>query len=278
MNKKNQQEKIKITQTFLKWAGNKRKIIHEIIPLLPKGKRLIEPFCGSAAVFLNTNYKKNLIADTNDDLINLFLHLQTEKQDFIEYCSQFFISLNNDSKKYYKFREKFNKTEDKRLRAALFLYLNKHCFNGLCRYNLKGGFNVPFGRYKTITLPEEYMNNFIHRSKNAEFLVADFENTMRGAKKGDVIYCDPPYVPVNDSNTSFKYEKGGFTMEQQKLIAKLAEECAQKGIPVLISNHLTDFTREIYKNSDMKEIMVQRTISCNADKRVKASEVLALFQ
>ncbi|MBE9525817.1 MAG: Dam family site-specific DNA-(adenine-N6)-methyltransferase [Proteobacteria bacterium] len=278
MNKKNQEEKIKITQTFLKWAGNKRKIIHEIIPLLPKGKRLIEPFCGSAAVFLNTNYKNNLIADTNVDLINLFLHLQTEKQDFIAYCRQFFISLNNDSEKYYKFREKFNKTKDKRLRAALFLYLNKHCFNGLCRYNLKGGFNVPFGRYKTITLPEDNMNNFIHRSKNAEFLVADFESTMRSAKKGDVIYCDPPYVPVNDSNTSFKYEKGGFTMEQQTLIATLAEECAQKGIPVLISNHLTDFTRDIYKNSEMKEIMVQRTISCNAEKRVKASEVLALFQ
>lgn len=271
-------DKHKIVQTFLKWAGNKRKIIHEIIPLLPEGKRLIEPFCGSAAVFLNTHYKNNLISDTNMDLINLFLHLQKEQQEFINFCSQFFITQNNDPDKYYAFRDIFNQTNDKRLRAALFLYLNKHCFNGLCRYNLKGGFNVPFGRYKTILLPEENMKTFIKKSKYAEFIVSDFESTMRNAKKGDVIYCDPPYVPVNDSNSSFKYEKGGFSMVQQSLIATLAEECTAKGIPVLISNHLTDFTREIYKNSEMKEILVQRTISCNADKRVKASEVLALYQ
>ncbi|MCU7833779.1 MAG: Dam family site-specific DNA-(adenine-N6)-methyltransferase [gamma proteobacterium symbiont of Taylorina sp.] len=267
-----------ITQTFLKWAGNKRKIIHEILPLLPEGKRLIEPFCGSAAVFLNTNYKKNIISDTNSDLINIFLHLQNEKQEFIEYCRIFFIDENNTADKYYKFREQFNQTKDKKLRAALFLYLNKHCFNGLCRYNLKGGFNVPFGRYKRILLPEDNMITFIKKSQQAEFLLSDFSDSMRNAGKGDIIYCDPPYVPVNDSNSSFKYEKGGFSLEQQTLIATLAEECAERGISVLISNHLTNFTREIYKNSEMTEISVQRTISCNAEKRVKASEVLALYK
>ena len=276
--KKTKKEETKVTQTFLKWAGNKRKIIHEIIPLLPKGKRLIEPFCGSAAVFLNTQYNENIISDTNVDLINLFIHLQKEQQEFINYCGQFFIAKNNDPEKYYEFRDKFNQTKNKRLRAALFLYLNKHCFNGLCRYNLKGGFNVPFGRYKTISLPEENMNTFIKKSMNAEFIVSDFAKIMRKAKQGDIIYCDPPYVPVNDSNSSFKYEKGGFSMEQQALIATLAEECAERSVPVLISNHLTDFTKEIYKNSEMKEILVQRTISCNAEKRVKASEVLALYK
>lgn len=267
-----------INVPFLKWAGGKSKIIDRIKELLPEGKRLIEPFCGSATVFLNTNYKHNLIADTNNDVINIYSHLQNEKVEFLEFCRQFFIPENNEAEKYYDYRKELNETDDKKLRAALFLYLNKHCFNGLCRYNLKGGFNVPFGKYKKVTFPENYILNFIKKAKNAEFLVADFSKTMRNAKKGDVIYCDPPYVPVNDSNSSFKYEKGGFSMEQQTLIATLAEECAERGIPVLISNHLTDFTREIYKNSEMTEILVQRTISCNAEKRVKASEVLALYR
>lgn len=268
----------KIIPTFLKWAGNKRRVVPHILPLLPNGKRYIEPFCGSAAVFLNTNYKNNIIADTNTDVINLFQHLQNEKTEFIDYCDQFFTGKNNDAEKFYELREKFNKTENKRLKAALFLYLNKHCFNGLCRYNKSGGFNVPFGRYKTILLPRENMDVFVKKSTHAEFLVNDFATTMRNAQKGDVIYCDPPYVPVNDSNSNFKYEKAGFSMEQQELLAQLAEETANRGIPVLISNHYTDFTKEIYKNAELKTFSVQRLISCNAEKRVKASEVLALFK
>lgn len=268
----------KVVQPLLKWAGNKKRIIYKILPLLPEGKRLIEPFCGSAAVFLNTDYKKNIVADTNYDVINLYLHLQKDVHSFIQFCHQFFIAENNNADNYYQLRTLFNETEDKQLRAALFLYINKHCFNGLCRYNKKGGFNVPFGRYTSINLPEERMLFFAQKAKDAQFLMSDFSTTMENAEKGDVIYCDPPYVPVNDSNSSFKYEKDGFSMAQQKQLAELAEETAKRGIPVLISNHYTDFTKEIYKNAELTTLSVQRLISCNAEKRVKASEVLALFR
>lgn len=262
---------------FLKWAGGKRKIIHRIKSLLPEGNRLIEPFCGSATVFINTDYNENLIADTNTDVINIYLHLQKEKETFLNYCRKFFIVENNDPEKYYELRKKFNETKNKKLRAALFLYLNKHGFNGLCRYNSSGGFNVPFGKYKKITYPENYIREFIQKTQSAIFIEQSFEETMSNAQPGDVIYCDPPYVPLNDSNSSFKYEKNGFNMDQQKLLATLAEETANRGIPVLISNHLTDFTAEIYKNGDLSKFSVQRSISCKGDKRVKASEVLALF-
>jgi len=271
-------KEFKAIQPLLKWAGSKKRIMHRILPLLPDGDRLIEPFCGSAAVFLNTNYKKNIVADTNSDVINLYLHLQKDVKKFIKYCNQFFISENNIAENYYELRKQFNETEDKQLRAALFLYINKHCFNGLCRYNKKGGFNVPFGRYKSIRLPEERMIFFAEKAKNAKFIVRDFSKTMKMAKPGDVIYCDPPYVPVNDSNSSFKYEKEGFSMDQQTQLAVLAEETANRGIPVLISNHYTDFTKEIYKNAELTTLSVKRLISCNAEKRVEASEVLALFK
>jgi len=271
-------QEFKAIQPLLKWAGNKKRIMHRILPLLPAGDRLIEPFCGSAAVFVNTHYKKNIVADTNSDVINLYLHLQKDAKTFIKFCHQFFVSENNIAENYYELRKQFNETEDKQLRAALFLYINKHCFNGLCRYNKKGGFNVPFGRYKKIYLPEERMIFFAEKAKHAKFIISDFSKTMEMAKTGDVIYCDPPYVPVNDSNSSFKYEKEGFSMDQQAQLAALAEKTANRGIPVLISNHYTDFTREIYKNAELTTLSVKRHISCNAEKRVEASEVLALFK
>jgi len=94
----------KIVQPFLKWAGNKRSIINRIIPLLPEGKRLVEPFCGSAAVFLNTNFEQNLIADTNPDLINLYLQIQNDQESFTRYCKKYFTEKNNDAEKYYEFQ------------------------------------------------------------------------------------------------------------------------------------------------------------------------------
>jgi len=263
---------------FLKWAGNKFRIIDQISEQLPEGKRLIEPFCGSAALFFNSQFKSYIIADTNADLINLFLHVQEEGDEFIDYCSGFFSSDKNDSEIYYDYRKQFNSTGDKRLKAALFLYLNKHGYNGLCRYNQSGGFNVPFGRYKKTYLPIMEMQFFFNKSKNAKFLHQDFTKTMEEAKKGDVIYCDPPYVPLSATNSSFQYEKNGFNQQAQIELAKQAEKLAHKGIPVLISNHYTDFTKEIYRKADLQTFYVQRNISCKVANREKAQEVLALFK
>lgn len=262
---------------FLKWAGGKRKIIDRIKAMLPDGKRLIEPFSGSATVFLNTSYKENLIADTNNDVINLFNHLKKEKKPFVEYCSGFFIPENNDPDRYYQFRKDFNETIDIKLRAALFLYLNKHGYNGLCRYNSSGGFNVPFGKYKSVRFPEDYIYEFIEQSTDATFITQDFEKTFSDARPGDVIYCDPPYVLQNDSNRTFKYHKDDFGLDKQEKLAELAILTAKKGIPVLVSNHLTDFTKEIYKEAELSTFNVRRTISCKGDKRKEASELLALF-
>jgi len=263
---------------FLKWAGGKRRVLDRIKTVLPEGKRLIEPFCGSATVFLNTEYEENIVADTNKDVINIFSLLQKEGTEFIGYCRQYFIHENNDAEKYYAYRKCFNETQDKRQRAALFLYLNKHGYNGLCRYNSSGGFNVPFGKFKKITFPEKNLYDFLAKTKHATFVIQDFEISLLNAKQGDVIYCDPPYVPVTANNKSFQYEKNGFSMQQQERLAQLAEETANRGIPVLISNHLTDFTREIYKNAELTTFGVMRQISCKGDQRKQASEVLALYK
>ena len=264
-------------KAFLKWAGGKSRILDRIKAVLPQGNRFIEPFIGSGVVFLNMDYPAYLLADSNQDLINLFLHLQNEGQDFIDYCKEYFVADNNSETAYYSFRDLFNTTIDTRLKAALFVYLNRHCFNGLCRYNSKGGFNVPFGRYKSPPFPEAAMLKFHMKSHNATFTTADFRETMDKAKSGDVVYCDPPYVPLSATSSFAEYATEGFGMAEQQALADMAKKLMKRGVTVVISNHETEFTLEAYKPARILTFDVQRFISCDGDNRKKVGELLAVF-
>lgn len=263
---------------FLKWAGNKYKSVERIKAVLPHGRRLIEPFAGAGALFLNSDFDEYLIADANPDLITLFKVIQTYKFDFIEYAQSFFTLQNNDEKKFYEFRTLFNQTKDKKLKSALFIYLNRHCYNGLCRYNQKGEFNTPFGRYAKVYFPQVELESFIEKSQKAVFECADFEEIMLSAQAGDVIYCDPPYVPLSKTASFTSYATDGFGLQKQQRLARVAELVAHRGIPVVISNHETEFTLKEYSRAKIESFDIRRTISSNASKREMAREVLALFQ
>ena len=266
------------TRPFLKWAGNKYRIIDRIRKALPEGECLIEPFAGSCAVFLNTNYDRYIINDNNPDLIHLYNILKKDGTKFIKKCRYYFTPRFNNEEQYYKLRKKFNDTTDVYKRAIFFVYLNRHGYNGLCRYNLKGGYNVPFGRYKAPYFPEKEMLFFHEKAQSAEFVLSSFESIISSAKKGDVVYCDPPYVPLSPSANFTSYSTGGFNMEKQQQLADLANEKSVKGIPILISNHNTSFTRKAYdKAHKITKFHVQRFISCNGKKRGTAGELLALF-
>lgn len=263
---------------FLKWAGNKYQIVERIRAVLPPGKRLIEPFVGSGAVFVNTAYPCNLLADANGDLITLYQQLQAGGRDFIEYTRTFFTAENNNAEAYYALRKRFNTTSAVSEKAALFVYLNKYCFNGLCRYNAKGEFNVPFGKYTKPYFPEAEMIFFHQRSAQACFGQAQFGETMERAEPGDVVYCDPPYIPLSATANFTSYSADRFGVQEQQKLATLAEELATRGIPVIISNHDTPFTRTAYAKATRAEYFpVQRFISCDGANRNKVDEVLAIF-
>ncbi len=268
----------KPVRPFLKWAGNKYRILEHIQQHLPAGKRLVEPFVGSGALFLNSDYDRYLLADSNLDLINLYNILKKEGPGFIHYAQDLFAGKYNNAENYYQFRQEFNTTEDVRRKSALFIYLNRHGYNGLCRYNRKGGFNVPFGRYKRPYYPAAEMLHFHLKAKKAVFKHQDFQKIITTTKPGDVIYCDPPYVPLSDSANFTTYSAAGFDLQQQHRLAELADECLLRGIPVLISNHDTKLTRKIYQTASKKKFFdVRRFISCNGQKRQHAGEVLAVF-
>jgi DNA adenine methylase len=264
-------------KSFLKWAGNKHRIIEKISVYFPNSTRLIEPFMGSAAVFLNTNYPAYLLADRNFDLIQLYLHLKREGQIFIDFCRIFFDPMFNTAKEFYRLRRTFNDSSDVRMRAALLLYLNKHCFNGLTRYNHREEFNTPFGHYKTTYFPEKEMQFFYQRAQNCEIIHADFTHTLTRATLGDVIYCDPPYVGLSKTAKFNNYIAEGFSDTQQRCLADSAKSLAAKGITVLISNHDTKFTRDIYATATLISLSVQRNISSKGSQRGKAAEILAIF-
>lgn len=262
---------------FLKWPGNKYKVAEVIKGLLPVGERLVEPFVGSGAVFLNTDYSRYLLNDNNPDLISLYQILKEEGEPFIQYSRTFFTPENNAPDKYYEFRTLFNRTDDRRLKAALLIYLNRHGYNGLVRYNLQHQLNVPFGDYKKPYFPYKELLFFYKKARKAVFTCNDFLETMASTRKGDVLYCDPPYVPLSPTSSFTAYSAGGFCLEQQKDLAVMAEELSRRGIPVLISNHDTDFTNRAYQHADIQRLLVQRSISCDGGTRKKVGEVLALF-
>jgi DNA adenine methylase len=263
---------------FLKWAGNKYQIVERIKAVLPPGKRLIEPFVGSGAVFLNTDYPDYVLADANADLINLYKQLQSGGEEFVRYACSFFVAANNTTERFYAFREHFNKATDPIEKAALFVYLNKHCYNGLCRYNAKGGFNVPFGRYTKPYFPKEEMRFFFQRAQRASFYQANFEATMETAELGDVVYCDPPYVPLSATANFTSYSSDRFGTAEQIKLAEMAEKLAARNIPVIISNHNTEFTLTAYKNAqELIFFPVQRYISCDGANRNKVDELLAVY-
>ncbi len=263
---------------FLKWAGNKYPLFDRIRALLPAGQRLVEPFVGSGAVFLNADYPAYQLADSNTDLITLFRTLKEEGRSFIEYCRTLFTEAANQKEVFYERRQYFNEAKDSRERSAYFVYLNRHSYNGLCRYNLKHQFNAPFGRYKKVYFPEHELRAFHLKSARAEFLCADFREVLQGARPGDVVYCDPPYVPLSETSNFTSYGSSVFGLDQQRLLAELAEGLSERGIPVLISNHDTPFVQLAYKKALLSSFEVRRSISCKADQRGRVKEVLALFE
>lgn len=262
---------------FLKWAGGKYKIIDRIRSSLPEGGRLIEPFVGSGAVFLNTDYSEYILADENADLINLYNCTKENHKKLLRLCESLFVQENNEEHAFYRLREDFNCERDVYKKSALFIYLNRHCFNGLCRYNSRGNFNVPFGRYKSPSIPREELIFFSEKSKDSVFLRQDFRKTMQMAKMGDVVYCDPPYVPLSETSNFTSYVKGGFSMQDQQDLADIAADLMQKGVAVIISNHDTCFTREAYKKASIEAFNVQRYISSDSKNRGAAAEIIASF-
>ncbi|HEM7961845.1 TPA: Dam family site-specific DNA-(adenine-N6)-methyltransferase [Citrobacter koseri] len=275
-------------RSLVKWPGGKGRVMSDLLPVLPKGGCLVEPFVGGASVFLNTDYRRYILSDINPDLINLYRVARNYPGELISLSRDLFKNRNTGDD-YAKLRAMFNHPKGRHLRhhfasvarAAFFLYLNRHGYNGIVRYNLQGEYNVPYGKgkhKKTQYLPEAEIRLFSEKALDtcALFLCCDFAEAINAPLFSDsVIYCDPPYLPASDTANFTQYHTGPFGEKQHRqLVAALLKANRETGASVVISNSDTPLTREIYKDFRFQEIAVQRSVSANTQNREKAKEVI----
>ena len=231
-------------------------------------------------MFLNTEFDRYHLADINSDLINLYNIVKMRTADFIRDAQLLFTPEGNNEICYYQRRTEFNTSTDAYQRALLFLYLNRHCYNGLCRYNLRGEFNVPFGRYRKPYFPEAELLWFAERAQKATFVCESYDVTLTSAGKGSVVYCDPPYAPLSATANFTAYHTNSFSLREQENLAALAAQLAasEHRIPVLISNHDTALTRLWYQDAVLHVVKARRSISRSIAGRTKVDELLALYR
>lgn len=260
---------------FLKWAGGKRQLLDKIIDRMPIDyNNYYEPFIGGGALLFELQPGKAIINDINTSLINTYRTIADRPHEFISTVMELDSKIPKDGKTYYYLlRERYNnkliKEEYDTELAALFIFLNKHCFNGLYRVNGKGLFNVPYNNSKRESINNESIMAVSEFLENVKIMQGDFEKACNNAQKGDFVFFDSPYAPLNP--TSFEsYTKEGFDIESHKRLADLFERLTDKGCYCMLTNHNTDFINVLYGDKGYKidVVRVKRMINSNASKRV----------
>ncbi len=260
---------------FVKWAGGKRQLLSRIKERMPeKYNNYFEPFVGGGAVVFGLLPANARINDINKALINVYDKIRNEPEAFLKAVKRLDGEMWEDGNKYYySLRELYNdklmKAEYDVNLAALFVFLNKHCFNGLYRVNGKGLFNVPYNSSRRTSVDEEAIMDTSEYLKGIVITEGDFEEACINAEKGDFVFLDSPYAPLNP--TSFKsYTKEGFDLESHRRLAKLYDELTARGCYCMLTNHNTDLINELYGNKGyrMDVVSVKRMINSDASNRV----------
>lgn len=219
-----------------------------------------------------TDYPSYLVADINPDLINLYKKIAADCEAFISRARVLFEEANSELA-YYNIRQEFNYSTEITdfMKAIYFLYLNRHGYRGLCRYNKSGHFNIPYGNYKNPYFPEKEIRAFAEKAPRATFICASFDETLAMLKAGDVVYCDPPY-----DGTFSGYHTDGFTEDDQYHLASVLEHRSSEGHPVIVSNSDTSLIRSLYRNFTHHYIKAKRSIGVSAGESKSATEIIAV--
>lgn len=267
---------------FVKWAGGKTQLLDRIHELMPKEyNHYYEPFIGGGALLFSVAPKDFTINDFNSELIQAYKCF-TNDEDFKKLVERLnYHQEHHSDEHYYEVREMDKDLNFLMLpiyeRAARMIYLNKSCFNGLYRVNSKGFFNVPSGKKKKVVCYEEENLEEIRRffsTSKFEILNGDFQDAVKNAKKGDFVYFDPPYDTWEDKDSFTSYAKNPFGKEEQKRLAGVYKGLSEKGAFVMLSNHNTEYIRELYKDFHIHVVEAKRMINSKASGRGNVEEVI----
>ena len=262
------------TGPFVKWAGGKKQLLDRLESRMPATyERYYEPFIGGGALFLDVQPELAIINDTNEQLLNVYRQLKLDAEAVINAVNVLDAD-SCDTARYLATREKYNaKIKAHELDAecaALMIWINKHCFNGLYRVNSKGLFNVPYNNKATgVSIDATNLRNIglYLQSMDIEIRQGDFEDACMDVAPGDFVYFDSPYVPISETANFTDYTKDGFSLEDHKRLAALYRKLAAQGTKVMLSNHNVPLVHELYIGFTIEEVDVRRAINRNAAKR-----------
>lgn len=261
----------------VKWAGGKTKLLEEILQRRPaRFRRYYEPFLGGGAVFFRMAPAQAVLADVNADLMNTYRCIAQQVDDVIRRLTVH--RERHDEAYYYGTRERWNQRTGAQAdvdRAAMFIYLNKTCYNGLYRVNRKGLFNVPMGRYSAPRIFEpEALRAASRLLARADLRCGTYEAAVDSARAGDFVYFDPPYQPVSSTANFTSYTADSFGEKDQARLAEVARSLAERGVSVMVSNSDTPLIRELYDGFQIDRVLCARAINSRASSRGSVAEVL----
>ena len=276
----------KVPQPFLRWAGGKRRLTNLLIQAFPRDfdpmvNRYFEPFVGGGALMFATGKKSTelyipgrniFINDSNPDLVTTYKVIKNQLPELLSELEK--ISQNLSKEEFERVRS--STPASNVARAARFIYLNKTCFNGLWRVNSSGHFNVPWGKLKNpLIFDEANLEACRKRLRGSHITVGKFSQAINSAKENDLVYFDPPYLPISRSASFSQYAKENFGVSDHEELAETINSLTKKGVRVILSNSDTPETRRIFgKTLTLRQIMMNRSISAAAHARTQVSEVL----
>lgn len=263
---------------ILKWAGGKRSLVPRILKELPdRIDTYYEPFVGGAAVFFalaeEKRFRRAVITDKNAQLINLYTVVRDDLGKLLKKLKE--LQERTSEEDYYAIRAE--KIANKIERAARLIYLNKTGYNGLYRVNSKGGFNVPYGRYKRPKIYDpERLGIASEALQDVTIETADFEEICAEAKRGDAVYLDPPYLPLSKTASFSAYHSEAFGLPEHQRLAKVFAKLLKRGVAAVLSNSATPETRALYQSFKCSDVAVRRPINSVASRRGSVSELLVV--
>lgn len=269
-----------LPKPFLKWAGGKRQLLHELVPRTTEHLgpgRYHEPFVGGGALFFELyglgrlGRKHAYLSDTNPRLIETYGAVQHDVEAVIEHLRDH--AANHSHDYYYEVRATVPDTFA--TRAARIIYLNRTCFNGLFRENKRGEFNVPIGRYANPRIcNEENLRAVSAALQRATVACESFDVVVRRAKPGDFVYFDPPYHPLSGTANFTSYHEGDFTEDDQSALADVFDRLTENGVFAMLSNSDTPLIRELYDGYETATVHAARNVNSRSDRRGKISELI----
>lgn len=260
---------------FLKWAGGKSQLLKKLHTAMPGNyNKYYEPFIGGGAMLFNEQPQDAVISDINGQLINIYQQIKTAPDTVIEAVNRL-DSVTCDKDLYYKTRAQYNQKilagQLDAECAALMIWINKHCFNGLYRVNTQGLFNVPYNNknsVKSINAENIYKISTYLNTAHIKILCQDFSATCENVQAGDFVYFDSPYIPVSETANFTDYTKDSFSYEDHLRLANLFKKLSGRGAKIMLSNHDVPLIYELYKDFNITKVDVRRLINCDARKRM----------